>query len=477
MVVSLGGFICFGALFLFGYRAGRVIEELKTVMEALARGNMTRQMSPKAADGLGGLGRNLNLAVSNLKRTLSGFSHNSVTLARSAQVLDSNSKSLNEGAGQIVNQLNSSAAASEELSATAAEVAKNCSIASENSRQANEVAVTGQKVVNQAIAAMERTAEIVKDSAVVVKRLGARSDEIGKIIELIRSVASQTNLLALNAAIEAARAGEHGRGFAVVSDEVRQLAAKTADATEQIGATVETMQKDLALAVGSMEEGVNVVQAGTRETEKSGAALSDILARIETVASEIEHIANASREQTTTTESLSNSLHEVAKVMDETARNVNDNTRVVAHLTSSAKEMKHLIGQFRLVTLDDAESMVNRAYDHVQKFGREKAFADFNDPEGGFTDGELFILVQNYDGIMLAYGGEAALVGKNLKDARDANGERLAPALIRIAKTKGSGWHRYHFMNPQTDKVEPKQTYLRALGNDCYIACGIYQSE
>ncbi len=129
------------------------------------------------------------------------------------------------------------------------------------------------------------------------------------------------------------------------------------------------------------------------------------------------------------------------------------------------------------MTLDDAESMVNRAYDHVQKFGREKALADFNDPEGGFTDGELFILVQNYDGVMLAYGGEAALVGKNLKDARDANGERLAPALIRIAKTKGSGWHRYHFMNPQTDKVELKQTYLRALGNDCYIACGIYQSE
>lgn len=479
---GVGSVILFGAvglLFWFGGGRGAMSSnrELTEVMEALSRGNVTKHLEPAEVHRLGEVGVHFNKTAENLKHTLSKFSRGSVSMSHTAQILDASARKMTEGVDQVVSRLSSAAAASEELSTTAMEISKNCAAASENSRQANDVAVEGQVIVNDTISAMGRIADIVNGSAEVVKRLGARSDEIGHIIELIRGIASQTNLLALNAAIEAARAGEHGRGFAVVSDEVRKLAAETADATSQIGATVEAMQEDLATAVNSMEEGVKVVETGAKEAGRSGEALQNILAQMALVSGEIHQIANASKDQTTTTEDLSGSLHQIANVMDETARSISDNAQGAARLSSFSKEMKHLIGGFRLVTAEDAERMVNRAYDYVKQHGREKAFAEFNNKQGSFIEGELFILAQDYHGTMLAYGGEAPLVGVNVYDAKDASGKPLAPPMIDIAKNKGAGWYRYQFMNPHTDKVEPKLTYIKAIGGDCYVACGIYQPE
>ena len=457
-------------------RSLRVQPEVAAMVERLVRSDLTRDSGRQdpvndktAAD--------LSRAIDKLKHTLTQFSHNSVLLAHSAQGLDANLNNIDRATDEIVNQLTTSASGSEELSAAAAEVSMNCKNAEENSYEANEVALRGQTIINHTIDTMHKTTEIVVDSAGVIRKLGERSGEIGQIVDLISNIASQTNLLALNAAIEAARAGEQGRGFAVVSSEVRDLAEKTSQATNKIRLTVETMQKELENAVSMMDQGVLITQSGTESAQQSETALGDILSHIAALVSKIEQITQASRQTTATTEELSSSLHQVAKLMDETAGNVNQNGQIVSRLSESAREMKHLIGEFRLVSKRDAEALVHRAHDYAQKHGRDQAIAAFNDHEDDFVQGELYVLVQDFNGTMLAHGGNPALVGKNLAEGRDASGKPLSPPLVAIAREQGQGWYSYAYLNPHTGKDEPKHTFVRRLGNDCYIACGIYQPE
>lgn len=472
-LIILGG-VLWAALGSGGRSGSNAVDEF---VEALARGDITRQFDESTVSRVGGLASHLNLAAGNLRKVLSRFSRDSVALDKTASALDVSEKKMSDGIEQVVAQLNSAAAASEQLSATSEEITRNCGVASESSQLANQVAVDGTAIVNKTVSAMNDVAGIVNDAANVVKQLGARSDEIGQIVELIRGIASQTNLLALNAAIEAARAGDHGRGFAVVSDEVRKLAGETSDATAQIAATVEAMQEQLGRAVQSMEEGIGAVQEGTEEAGRSGVALQNILTEIEKVVNEIHQIEGASVEQNNTTEALSKNLQEIALVMDENAKSITGNVESVKRLSALAKGMKQLIGGFKLVTQEDAKSLVEKAVNYIKDHGREKAFAEFNDPQGSFVDGELFIFAQRYgDGYMYAYGGGVPLAGKFVADAKDADGKPIAQPMIDIAK-KGGGWYTYRYFNPHTDREEPKLTYIQPIGDDTYLACGIYQSE
>ncbi|WP_165495830.1 methyl-accepting chemotaxis protein [Marinobacter halodurans] len=455
--------------------SARDVVAIKELAGNLARGDL-RPLNASCSYRTEGAQSDLDQAVSKLKNVLNKFSHSSVLLAYQSQNLNKNLHRIDRAAGEVVGQLNMAASASEQLSSAAAEVAKNCKAASDNTSEANEVALQGQTVVIKTIDAMQRTSDIVTKSSGVIRGLGERSGEIGQIIDLISNIASQTNLLALNAAIEAARAGDQGRGFAVVSDEVRQLAEKTSHATDQIRHTVEAMQCELGAAVTTMEEGVIVVQAGTEEAMKSEAALGNILQHLASMVGEIEQIAVASRQTTATTEELSNNLHRVARLMDETADNVNQNSQIVSKLSASANDMMHLIGQFRLVTKSDAESLVHQAYDYVQQNGLEKALAVFNDPEREFVQGELYVVVQGFDGVILAHGGNRELVGKDQSQGKDASGKPLTP-IIDIARDHGQGWYSYRFINPHSGKAEPKHMFIRRLDNHHYVACGIYQPD
>ncbi|MBN0989430.1 methyl-accepting chemotaxis protein [Amphritea pacifica] len=448
---------------------------VEAMVGRLVRSDLTQEKIQDQPDS--GTAADLSQAIERLKHTLTQFSHNSVLLAHSAQGLDGNLNNIDRATGEIVHQLSTSASASEELSAAASEVSENCKRASDNSHEANEVALRGQSIIRQTIGSMHKTTDIVTDSAAVIRSLGERSGEIGQIVDLISNIADQTNLLALNAAIEAARAGDQGRGFAVVSGEVRELAEKTSQATEKIRLTVETMQKELKQATGMMDQGVLIAQHGTESAQQSETALNDILSHITSLVGEVQQIAVASRETTATTEELSRSLHQVAQLMDETAGNVNHNSLIVTKLSESAREMKHLIGQFRLVSKADAEALVHRAHDYAREHGRDKAIAAFNDHEGDFVKGELYVLVQDFNGTMLAHGGNPALIGKNLAEARDASGQPLCPPLVAIAREQGQGWYSYAYLNPHTGKDEPKHTFVRRFGEDCYIACGIYQPQ
>jgi len=159
--------------------------------------------------------------------------------------------------------------------------------------------------------------------------------------------------------------------------------------------------------------------------------------------------------------------------VEETAQNISENAAAASQMAELSTQLKKLIGQFRFATPADAQAMVEKAYSYIKANGKEKALAAFNDIKGEFVKGELFVFAQDFHGNILAYGGNTAMVGQNLYDAKDVNGKYLGRGMIDVAKKEGKGWYEYHFLNPHTNMVQPKVTYIQKV-DDYYIACGVY---
>jgi methyl-accepting chemotaxis protein len=450
------------------------VHKIAEAIEGMSKGDLTRRIEVLWKDEMGEMATHFNVFAEKLWNTIIQFSKGSIVASNTATVLDNAARQMTSGMERAVVQVNSVAAASEEMSTTSSEIAQNCVSAAKSSEKANGAAIAGEVVINETVAVMDRINSIVKASSKTVGILGDRSDQIGEVINLIDDIADQTNLLALNAAIEAARAGEQGRGFAVVADEVRKLAERTTEATKQIGKTIKAMQSETKQAVVSMEEGVREVEIGAQDARKSGDALKDILKQINMVTSEIGQIAVASEQQTATANEIAHNIQQISGVMEETARNVSENADAASQMAGLSVELKKLIGQFKLATSVDAQEMVEKAHAYVKANGKAKALAAFNNTRGEFVKGELFIFAQDFQGIILAYGGNTAMVGQNLYESRDINGKYLGKGMINIAKTEGNGWYEYHFLNPHTNAVQPKVTYIQKV-DDYYIACGIYK--
>ena len=205
------------------------------------------------------------------------------------------------------------ATAMEEMSMTVNEVAGNTTNAADSAAQVADSAHEGQLVVNQAVKGMQQLAEVVRSSAVIVGNLGATSEKIGEIVNVINEIADQTNLLALNAAIEAARAGEMGRGFAVVADEVRRLAERTMTSTKQIGAMVKEIQSNTQKAVTSIEGSKAEAEKSEQLSHQAEASLIAIVDSVENIKNLISQIATASEEQAATATVIAGNLEEISR--------------------------------------------------------------------------------------------------------------------------------------------------------------------
>ncbi len=324
------------------------IKRTVEVIGEISRGDLTRRIDIESKDEIGGMAVEFNTFVENLHGTVMKVAESSNKVASAADTLDSNSGQMASGVEQAAGQINNVATASEEMSTTSMEIAQNCAKAAKSSKKANGSAVSGETITRQTAEVMDRINLRVKESALIIKKLGERSDQIGAIVELINEIADQTNLLALNAAIEAARAGEHGRGFAVVADEVKKLAERTTDATQEIEKTIQSMQTETKSAVSSMEQGVREVEVGTSETSKSGSALKDILEQISIVAAEVNQIAVASEQQTATTNEITGNIHQISMAMQETAKNIQGSAMAASQMANLSKELQGIVNQFKL---------------------------------------------------------------------------------------------------------------------------------
>ncbi|NMC48434.1 MAG: HAMP domain-containing protein [Desulfovibrio sp.] len=235
------------------------------------------------------------------------------------------------------------ATAMEEMNATVLEVAKNASRASESSDAAKQMAENGATVVRQAIDAITQ----VQTQTVTLKEnmgsLGKQAEEISKIMNVIEDIADQTNLLALNAAIEAARAGEAGRGFAVVADEVRKLAEKTMNATQEVSQAIIAIQTGARKNIQNMEEAAQAVENATGLAGKSGEALSEIVKLVDAAADQVRSIATAAEEQSSASEEINRSIEEINRISSETSQVMSESSHAIQDLAMQANELQVLV--------------------------------------------------------------------------------------------------------------------------------------
>ncbi|MFS2124908.1 methyl-accepting chemotaxis protein [Pseudomonas sp. Pseusp97] len=251
------------------------------------------------------------------------------------------------GMEQQSGEINSMAGAVEEFSATSMDIADNMRsterMASENTRQTH----IGLQSMDDASASLAQIAGALQQTVERVNRLGARSQEIGSIVGVITSIAEQTNLLALNAAIEAARAGEQGRGFAVVADEVRSLAARTQAATTEISQMIGAIQQDTGSATETIEQGSQLMQHGLALNEKVAAALAEISQQSSAAGEQFAAITTATQEQSRTATLLSSNLQGIAQANSEQRQVVADLAQTVRELDSLAAGLRDEVGRFR----------------------------------------------------------------------------------------------------------------------------------
>ncbi len=325
----------------------RPLGDLVEQAQALGAGDLSARLDVTSQDEIGELARNFNQmgeALSTMVARIRGAAQN---VSSSAQVLSGLASGAYEGIEQQSGEISSMAGAVEEFSATSLNIADNMRnterLASDNAQQTR----IGRSSMSEASSALEQIASSLNDTSVVVNTLGQRSQEIGGIVSVITSIADQTNLLALNAAIEAARAGEQGRGFAVVADEVRSLASRTREATNEISAMIGSIQGETNSAISTMEQGKLLMQDGLQRNANVAAALGQIAEQSNAAGEQFTAITTATSEQSSTATLLSSNLQSIALANSEQREVVANLAQTARELDQLAEELRQEVGRFQ----------------------------------------------------------------------------------------------------------------------------------
>ncbi|MRJ19039.1 methyl-accepting chemotaxis protein [Pseudomonas haemolytica] len=323
------------------------LSDLVRQAQALGAGDLSARLNVSSHDEIGQLARSFNQMGEALSTMVSHIRSAAEQVNSRAQALSGLSRGAYEGMEQQSGEITSMAGAVEEFSATSLNIADNMGnterLAQENAQQTR----IGRTSMQEASASLEHIATALNSTAAVINTLGQRSQEIGGIVGVITSIAEQTNLLALNAAIEAARAGEQGRGFAVVADEVRNLASRTRQATDEISAMIQSIQQETGNAISTMEHGNVLMQEGLSRNADVASALARIDEQSRSAGQQFAAITTATQEQSSTATLLSSNLQSIALANSE-QREVVSNLAVTAkELETLAAGLRHEVDRFR----------------------------------------------------------------------------------------------------------------------------------
>jgi methyl-accepting chemotaxis protein len=331
-----------------GTRVARRTEKLVAAMHALAEGDLTHRVAIKGRDEFSWLAYEFDCVRKSMEKTVGAMAGNAAQLAAAAEELSAITEQSREGVARQNAETEQVAAAMNEMSATVVEVARYAADAASAATEADRESKDGNRVVQATVHSISGLAQEVERTAGAIARLKDDSLAIGAVLDVIRDIADQTNLLALNAAIEAARAGEQGRGFAVVADEVRSLASRTQQSTQEIQGMIERLQAGANEAVNAMQEGRRSAESSVGQAGEAGGSLDRITRMAERIKGMNLQISNAADQQSQAAEEINRSVVRISQIGAQTSTGAQQIAQASDDLARLAAQLQDMVGKFKV---------------------------------------------------------------------------------------------------------------------------------
>ncbi|QQU70171.1 HAMP domain-containing protein [Pseudomonas fluorescens] len=318
------------------------------VAQQIASGDLSGRMEISRRDEIGQLMQAMQQMSNSLSQMVSGLQAGIEQLASSAHSLSSVTEQTTAEVSNQKDETEQVATAMNQMTATVHDVARNAEQAAQAAQTADAKVDSGQQVVRMSLQRIELLATSSNSASASIESLSAQIQNIGTVLSVIQSVAEQTNLLALNAAIEAARAGEQGRGFAVVADEVRALAKRTQQSTEEIERLVSTLRSAAQSSVQQIQQSGELVKLAVSDALETEGALGSIAAAVSLIQQMNQQIAAAAEEQSSVAEEINRSVTSIRASADHSALSMQGNAASSIQLAQLGAQLKGMVGHFRL---------------------------------------------------------------------------------------------------------------------------------
>ncbi|MCL2591676.1 MAG: methyl-accepting chemotaxis protein, partial [Betaproteobacteria bacterium] len=325
------------------------LSDLQMAMGEVERGgDFTRRVDVSGSDEVGQTSASFNQLLTVLQKTLSEILGHTNRLDGAASELSTTAQLVAKSSELSCESSSVMAAAVEEMTVSITHISQNAQETSEITQHTGEVSQQGGDIIRQTVDEMHAMAEAVRVSSESIAELGRHSEQISGIVQVIKDVADQTNLLALNAAIEAARAGEQGRGFAVVADEVRKLAERTASATGEIGSMIAAIQDSSGSAVKAMGNVAGRVQSGVTLADQAGVAITDIQDGSQKVKTHVGDITSVLAEQGISSETIARQDERVAQAAEENSAAARSSSEAAMNIEQMARAVRDAVAKFKV---------------------------------------------------------------------------------------------------------------------------------
>ncbi|GFO68063.1 methyl-accepting chemotaxis protein [Geomonas limicola] len=328
----------------------RPIQRAIAYLQAMARGDLSQNISAlrknefsKMISAMAELQDAMRSIISGIKSTADHLEESSGQLSATSTQIVAGTEDASVQSGVVTTSV-------DDMASISCTIAENCQEMSNSAQKTSTATRSGAETIDKMRSIMGEIEQMVIGTMEAVKALGTNSERIGDIVVAIEDIADQTNLLALNAAIEAARAGEQGRGFAVVADEVRNLAERTSRSTREIQSIIGALQGDVKNVVNSMEQSASSVRNGAVDVQHSSEAMNVIKGHIEPLLNYVGQVAAAAQQQSQTTSGITGSMRNISQVIQVAAAGAHQTEHAAVELSRSSRELQQMVNRFKLAS-------------------------------------------------------------------------------------------------------------------------------